>query len=406
MDNLTPEILSLILAQVYADTPLVPRFASNGIPRTTLATVSHKWQALVEPRAFSRIKLWLTDAELSTFTNVFRSPRRRNLLRRLSLRSLELSFSCYQRRKTPSRRYLTLTNLEPGPDLPSVPCITALNIRTGKSRALHPSSICKLASHLPNLQTLTLHIKTPAPSRPALRKSLRKALAEGLESLTLPSLRRLELIQSPALEIYAHSFPCSDLCNPDGTDPLNTAIRHFAQRTPLTTLILTDIMISPDLFTSSNDPTPCMWPTLHVFAIEATALAPSGEWYWTSDPSATRAWTPPEFQDDGYPDIPRPADDSNSESESDFDADADAERNGYEPKYEWRDTPDDAMLTPLLVAMADAVGRMPNLRSGSLYLEHGMEFRGGCTEIAISCAEVGERFVRSWDEDGEEDGRG
>ncbi|KAK3690446.1 hypothetical protein B0T22DRAFT_515840 [Podospora appendiculata] len=437
MDKLSPEIYSLILAHVVADAVPAPR-------RHGLATVSRKWQALVEPLAFAGIHLWLDDEDVAAFADAFRSPRRRTLLRRLIVRfnpptdgksrrrhdvnsaaltavltallahlatweptgrSLELSFSCYQRRKTPSRRYLTLTQSESTLP-PAVPCITSLNIHAGRGRALHPSSICTLAARLPNLQALTLRTFTPPPSRPELRKALRTALADGLNALTLPSLRRLELNQAPPLEIYAHSFPCGDPAAAS-TDPLNTALRRLAQRTPLTSLILTDMMISPDLFTGGPG---ALWPTLHVFAIEANALAPSGAWYWTGDPVSTRACTPPERDDydAGYQYMfppPPPDEDPNSEPESDFAADA--VRNGYEPKHEWRDTPDDAKLTPLLVAMARAVQGMPNLRTGSVYLEHDLVYRSrlGCNEIAIACAAAGERFERSWDED-DDVGRG
>ncbi|KAK3690443.1 hypothetical protein B0T22DRAFT_491667 [Podospora appendiculata] len=441
MDKLSPEILSLILAYVFADA--VPVLRRHG-----LATVSRKWQALVEQRAFSGITIWLNDKGLSGFADAFRSPRRRTLLRRLVVcfnlptdgksrrrqdknnaaltttltslytylstweptgRTLDVSLFCDSRGNIPSRRNLTLTQAT----LPPVPCITSLNIRARKGRSLHPASICTLAAHLPNLQSLTLHVKTPTPSRPELRRTMRTALADGLSTLTLPSLRHLELIESPTPDIHAHSFPCANLCDPaDGTDPLNTALRRFSQRTPLTSLTLTDIMISPDLFTGGSDAT-APWPTLHVFAIEASALAPSGAWYWTGDPSASRASTPPEDDDDDDggggdddyrymfpPPLEDDPDDRNSEPESNFAADA--VRNGYEPSDEWRDTPDDAALTPLLVAMARAAQRMPNLRAGSLYLEHELEFRAGCTEIAISCAAAGERFARSWDS--EDDG--
>jgi hypothetical protein len=424
MDKLSPEILCLIIAELSvkaspADSPRLGAYA----------TISRRWQHLIETRTFASIRyLKLDEKDLSSFASLFADARRQTLLRDLCLtfeppvqgnlraghiansaalghaftslfkflstweidsRTIKILFHVAYSNYTPSRRYFMLD--QPETVLAAVPYVSYLRISGICGMALHPTAAVKLAGALPNLHTLDYRFYNPEPKRPQLRKEIRKALATSLEALELPMLRCLELTQEPRLLLCNHSLAYGDLRDDDGVDLLSTAILKFTQRTPLQRLILNDFLISSELFTG-GDPR-STWPTLQHFDITGGPVAPSGEWYWTGDPTtiepgSTRGYgsdadSSIELSSDSDISWHRDRDDSGTEDDSD----RDAIRNGYRPMYEWRDKPDWDMLAPLLVNMARAVQRMPNLQRGRIQLRNG-----AIGDVSLQCAAPGFRF--------------
>ncbi|OIW30104.1 hypothetical protein CONLIGDRAFT_632206 [Coniochaeta ligniaria NRRL 30616] len=426
MDKLSIEILSLIIAELSAAPS--PRPADR--PRlAAYATISRTWQHLIEPRTFAAIRyLRLDEEELSTFASLFKHRRRQTLLRNLYLsfeppfegnlraghianstalgsaltslfkflstwevdcRTIDILFHIAWANYTPNRRYFMLD--QPETVLAAVPYVSYLGIEGICGCALHPTAAVKLASSLPNLRTLDYKFYSPDNKRAQLRKEIRRALATSLNSLELPMLQQLELAQNK-LFLNNHSFEYGDDRDADGVDPLNTSVHNFSQRTPIQRLVLNDFLVSSDLF-KGQDPE-STWPTLQQFDIAGGPVAPSGKWYCTGDPTAasppgsTRGYGSDASQSE-YPssdsDISwhRNLDDSGT----DDDDDRDAIRNGDKPDFEWRKEPDWDMLTPLLVDMARAVQRMPNLQIGSLHLDLGISI------VRVQCAAPGFRYA-------------
>jgi hypothetical protein len=415
MDKLSPEILSSIINELFwRHKALSPR---PGI----YASISRKWQDLVERRTLAHIRLTLNGEDLSTFEKVFHDPRRQSLLRTLDLsfdlpgpgdqraghiansaalgtaltslckflstwetcgRTMEVLFLINHRYCTPYRRFHMLD--QPETVLAAVRHVSSLQITDDEpeGKALHPTATCKIASAFPNLQSLDYTFYDPQPKREQLRKAIRKALGTSLNSLDLPMLERLNL-QGGILRLRNHSLFCGDLRDEDGVDPLNSAILKLSQRSPIKWLKLKGL-VSSELFTGDNPES--TWPTLQQFQITGSQIAPSGKWYCTGDPTSRDPGHTEGYGSDA--DSVELSSDSDiswhrsprDDSGSDDDSDRDAIRNGKRPEYEWREKLDWAMLTPLLVAMARAVQRMPNLRRGSLLV--GSEGHGVCVQCA------------------------
>ncbi|RKU43067.1 hypothetical protein DL546_000924 [Coniochaeta pulveracea] len=427
MNKLSIEIISLTIAELSVGPS--PRPADR--PRLAkYATISRTWQHLVEAHTFASIRyLKLDEEELSTFAALFKHTRRQTLLRNLSLtfeppfegnlraghianstalgsaltslfrflstwevdnRTTNILFHIAYSNNTPNRRYFMLD--QPDTVLAAVPYVSCLRISGVCGCALYPTAAVKLASSLPNLRTLDYSFYNPDPKRAQLRKEVREALATSLNSLKLPMLQHLELTQDPPLFLRNHSFEYSDLRDADGVDPLNAAVHNFSLRTPIQRLVLKDFLVSSDLFVSQD--LESTWPTLQQFDISGGAIAPSGKWYCTgntataSPPGSTRG-----YGSDAYESV-YPSSDSDiswhrnlDDSGTDDDDDRDAIRNGDRPSYAWRKEPDWNMLTPLLVDMAHAVQRMPNLQVGCLYLD--LVFSNVC----VQCAAPGFRYA-------------
>jgi hypothetical protein len=274
---------------------------------------------------------------------------------------------------------------QPDTVLAAVPYVSYLRISGVCGSALHPTAAVKLASSLPNLRTLDYRFYNPDPKRAQLRKEIRKALATSLDSLELPMLQQLDLTQDPRLLLCNHSLEYGDVRDADGVDPLNTAVHNFSQRTPIQRLVLKNFLVSSDLFTSQDPES--IWPTLQQFDIFGGPVAPSGKWYCTGDPTAIEPGSTSGYGSDASQseELSSNSDISwhrnRDDSGTDDDSDRDAVRNGYRPMYEWRDEPDWDMLTPLLVDMARAVQRMPNLQIGCLHLRDI-----GTSEVCVQCA--------------------
>lgn len=433
MDNLSPAILALIIAELYAKPPL-PAFISIlspppvKPPRIQYAAVSRRWQTLAEVHTLSKLKLKSSD--LSTFASVFADPRRRALLRRLeftvempthgdsrddhaaneaastaSLEALTSLLSSWETqrdaeesriasfevclsvdwagdlgyldavRSSAARRYLAI---DESATLEVVKRATSLSVASSTGRALHPTAMCRVVACMPHLEALSLEVLDPANKRLEMRKSHRLALASGLDSLTLRHLRWLSLTRETTTEPYNHSFECGDLEDGTGVDPLCKTIRRIGHRTPLTELKLDTFLVAKDLFSDASDES-TSWSSLHRFTIRAAPVAPNGRWYYTGNPADVEAGSDTPIVDDDGDDS-----ESDASTEPDDDPDRDAIANGTRPSHAWRTVPDSDMLSPLLTSLAGAVQQMPNLQNGALSISHHEPM-----DVVVQCVSPG-----------------
>lgn len=149
-------------------------------------------------------------------------------------------------------------------------------------------------------------------------------------------VNNLKLDQQPKLLINNHSFDYSDLRNEDGVDPLNSAIYDLSQRAPLRHLVLKDLLVSSELFRGNVTTPISIWASLQTFQLGGVTMAPSGNWYWTGNPSAVKRGSTDGYGSDANSYLFREPDDSGTDDNSA----KDAIRNGWRPIHEWRIKPD------------------------------------------------------------------
>jgi hypothetical protein len=396
MDKLSPELLSLIFGELFSRSyRLSPR---PGI----YASVCRKWQSIIEAYTFADIKLTFSGEDLSTFVTLFRDVHRQCRLRTLTLdfvmpagsnsraghvvdsrapgtalaslfnflstwetkeRGVKVVFTISHASYAPFQHFHMLDQLETV--LATVRCVSSLQMTDGEGTAFHPTATCKVVSALPNLQSFDYSFYDPQPKHVQLRKGIREALGTSLDFLHLVMLERL-CLRGGVLQARNHSLFCGDLRDEDGVDPLNSAIRRLSQRSPIKRLEI-EGLVSGELFTGDNPES--TWSTLRQFQITGSIIAPDGRWYYTGDPTTREPSATSDYGSDA---------DSEERRSSDSD---------ISWRYEWREKPDWQMLTPILVAMARAVLRMPNLQRGSLLV--GSKGHGVC----VQCAAPGFRYV-------------
>lgn len=176
-------------------------------------------------------------------------------------------------------------------------------------------------------------------------------------------------------------------------DHFSLALHKLSQTPNLTTLTLQgDIVISPSFFwprcvnkqqstaseTDSNLP---FWPHLQYLEVFLNATLPNGDWFYIRNPDD------PEADDEFFDDDPLTASDlepdnsvhssdsDNSEVPDSFNERLEAHLDGSAPGYQFRKVVDAEKIQPMLMAMAHAAQRMPQIRRFSLSL--GMESLGG-----------------------------
>ncbi|KAL9578752.1 MAG: hypothetical protein Q9212_005524 [Teloschistes hypoglaucus] len=196
----------------------------------------------------------------------------------------------------------------------------------------------------------------------------------ALPTISCPSLREITLsfYQEDPSNQYS-SPPSALLPSEPSTDHLSRALYGLSQSSTLTSLILSPIIISPELYWPTNSPsTPPAWPSIQHHHVEFDMSTPDGEWYFVRDPS-----TPIDDEED-FSDSDDSGDDdddteSDSASEDEFYSRPDTyhdhrERRavGHYPIRQFRTLPSDAHITPLLIAMARAAAQMPKLQNMSL----------------------------------------
>ncbi|KAE8318612.1 hypothetical protein BDV41DRAFT_521528 [Aspergillus transmontanensis] len=421
MDYLSQEILQIIITHLLAVPPIKhpTPWEPQPVPKVAqYATISRNWQYAVERFTMADIKKY--SADLDMFRQVFSTPRRRKLLRKLEYeidlptysknrilclerrreskandeafnwgvkdlfdemsswetqgmdvtltasspmdrhrRSSELGCGLSDKRWSFEDNYLTLDSEVSLPQLPFVEGLTIANAR----RSLHPSAIGKIISSLPSLEQLTMELNAPKAKRVEMQNEHRASLANALESTSLSNLRTLDIYIEQDIP-YNHNFKNqpTDPQYPDG-DVLNIAIRKLAEKTHLTTLNLTGWwLVSPALFNTDKT-----FPYLQKVQIQGALITYDGRWYYSGNPADVEAsYDPIRYGDD---DEDSSDSDSNSSFNSEFQDSLPEHReallNGERPYHMWKTQPDLQMFDPLMKVMATAILRMPRLRTFS-----------------------------------------
>ncbi|KAE8140676.1 hypothetical protein BDV38DRAFT_268850 [Aspergillus pseudotamarii] len=280
-------------------------------------------------------------------------------------RSSELGCGLSDKRWSFEDNYLTLDTEVSLPQLPFVEGLMIANAR----RSLHPSAIGKIISSLPSLERLTMELNAPKAKRVEMQDEHRSSLANALESPSLSNLRTLNIYIEQDIP-YNQSFKNrpTDPQYPDG-DVLNTALRKLAEDTHLTTLNLTGWwLVSPALFNTDKT-----FPYLQKVQIQGALITYDGRWYYNGNPADVE----PSY--DSSRDDDDDEDSSDSDSNSSFNSEfqdsipeyREALLNGENPHYMWRTQPDLQMFDPLMKTMATAILRMPRLRNFSFSIGWG-----------------------------------
>ncbi|KAK0663161.1 hypothetical protein DIS24_g1205 [Lasiodiplodia hormozganensis] len=320
MNSLPHELLEIIVSHLWSD-ELAP-----------FATISATFQELIERRTFRELEIRSTD--IDQFVAIVTGSRRRILRlldycialpavaerQRNSLgftKAIHDLFFALSRWDTGSRANpinLSISVVEDNthsridyrrsileltaPDsLPSVPLIHTL--RPESDVCISDSSWVNIASRLPNLERLDVHLNH---QRPGLdldqRRHNRHNLAEALNNLNTSHLVHFTLF-SPAIGWLRRSFRHTpNILLPDDdddtTDHLSLALNRLLRRSPhLRTLdICGAVPLSPALFDVSSDEetttaaaTAASFPRLERVSICFAACAPDGTPYFLSAPA-------------------------------------------------------------------------------------------------------------------------
>ncbi|OGM45561.1 hypothetical protein ABOM_006482 [Aspergillus bombycis] len=423
MDYLSQEILQVIITHLLEVPPI--RHPPQPVPKVgQYATISRKWQYAVERFTMADIKKYSSDLDM--FRQVFSTPRRRKLLRKLEYeidlptystnrirclerrreskandeafnrgvrdlfdemsswktqgvdlaltasspmdrprRSSELGFGLSDERWSFEDNYLTLDSEA---SLPQLPFVEGLKIPNAR-RSLHPSAIGKIVSSLPSLERLAMELNAPRTKRVQMQNEHRTSLAEALKSRSLSNLRTLDIYIEQDIPLN-HNFQSqpTDPQFPDG-DALNIAIRKLAEDTHLTTLNLTGWwLVSPALFNTDKT-----FPYLNKVQIQGALITYDGRWYYNGNPADVEAGYESTRSDDEDGDASDS--DTNSSLNSEFPdflpERRDALLNGQRPCHMWRTQADPQMFDPLMRTMATAIPRMPRLRTFSFSMGWG-----------------------------------
>ncbi|KAK6863674.1 hypothetical protein PG995_000202 [Apiospora arundinis] len=412
MEKLSTEIIEMIIDQLQQDSQLA-----------LYATISRKWQALVEARTFSSLDV--DSDHLDPFRSACSSnPRRQATLRALhfnvvlptssewedhhanfrtafhSLFSLmhewekdqasSTAFGSVELRtrvkvaarraddddddddahsksldSTSSSHVEHLPSMRPD-DIASLPTVRRFNhfrVDVILAAAIDPFTTCQLAIRLPRLESLRLEYWDPDHWDPAGRAAYQ------------PPHR-----SARGDEPDNHGVEVQNFHDDQDVDAVCEAVRQLAEAGTLAELELDDILVSPDLFqdrrhSDSISPTSqaaaaaaAPWPAMRSFHVRSGIVAPGGAWYYTGDPGAV---TPLSWDEEGI------------DEDSDSDNDGGGRRT---PAHWWRNRPVPELFNPLVLAMAGAVLRMPRLRAGALTIRSE---QGLLDYVALQCAAPG-----------------
>ncbi|KAL4906727.1 hypothetical protein BDW74DRAFT_177037 [Aspergillus multicolor] len=427
LEALHIEILSLIVYHLRdLPPPHTPHFSDQPPPSQALAsyaTVSRKWQAVVEQYSFAAVKT--TSSNLAQLKEVIAGcARRRDNLRALfyqidlpaytknqnhrferrqdheanvvafqaGIQELwaELSrwglgenpasglrlvltaeaavpFPVWEDRWVYPKHSLTLDAPSVDPGLPMLPCVSLFQLaETGRS--VHPAAIRTLLDTLVNLRDLHLKIWPIRRRHRALVAEHMTALAQALESPALSRLRILRIWAGQHTPLD-HSYDTAlgrDPDYPDG-DVLNQAVYKLMQQS-LQELYLEEAwMISPALWGANDqgvankgeDST--LLPYLRIVSVRFPLMAYDGRWFYTGDPREI----PPLEGDTPPPDW----EESDSDAASSFGGFPDeipyyrdGVLNGDQPEHPWMVRPDPSTFHPVARAITSAVLKMPQLQ--------------------------------------------
>ncbi|KAI5253420.1 hypothetical protein E4T42_02946 [Aureobasidium subglaciale] len=430
MDDLRPILISKIIDHAAEDRPNYSK------PRLSpYATISKKWQQVVEANSFSCIRI--TNDEVTTFATCFENEPRRRMLRQIFLRIYSTSETkkCWsevtisERAEESRRNDETLTTsiralfqslegwraeervdlyiilqahgdhamspmrtesrlLEPE-TLARVECVKKFVFR---NHAITPTqTVIGLASRLPGLQHIDWLIfseRTGGRSDDVVRVQNRVDLAAQLIMLQK---------HNPLLKILELSFTASTTTPPGHDDVIPSILLPFDQRDYLSQSLrnlsrgmqevsLENMITSSQLFWPMEDETTELhWPTLERYKIGINPMAAEGGW-WLDGLTRFRA------RERVRNNTPR-----NDEGKLVVIYDREVEEAERYPIWPTEELDD------LLLVMVKAVAKMPVLKSFSAFvdLDHWVEDQ----RFGVWYLEAGERIgsVEALFDDGDDD---
>jgi hypothetical protein len=195
-------------------------------------------------------------------------------------------------------------------------------------------------------------------------RDTRHDFARLLYSITLPSLKRMDLTLHPGFDRYRDQRELlPNLILPRQYDPFSTSLRLLSYQ--LETMVLR-VSADQTLFWPTDGTTP-HWPNLKYLDVFFYAYSPSGEWYFQG-PRGEGSDTSPGYEITQAHYEPMEANATDRHHDECFEMPSIADVT----KTQFRIMPIDKTLRPLLIAFAKAANKMPSLRKA--LLRTGLEF--------------------------------
>ncbi|KAK6841101.1 hypothetical protein PG987_001961 [Apiospora arundinis] len=315
MEKLSTEIISMIIDELQQDSQLA-----------LYATISRKWQAVVEARTFSSLDV--DSDHLDPFRSACSSnPRRQATLRDLYFKVVlptnsewedhhanfrtafhplfslmhewekdqasSTAFGSVELRtrvkvaarradddgdahsksldSTSSSHVEHLPSMRPD-DIASLPAVRRFNhfrVDVILAAAIDPFTTCQLALQLPRLESLQLEYWDPPLWDPVGRAAHHTWLTEGIRSLRrLPRLENLYIARLGPDEPDNHGVEVQNFYDDQDVDTVCEAVRQLAEAGTLAELELVDVLVSPDLFQDRRR-SDCISPTSQAAAAAA-----------------------------------------------------------------------------------------------------------------------------------------
>ncbi|KAF4499802.1 hypothetical protein FAGAP_4006 [Fusarium agapanthi] len=195
-----------------------------------------------------------------------------------------------------------------GKELPELPSIASCSFElVSWSLCFEPHTACILASKMPRLKKLKLHLSDRELKDPDLRNGLRKKLAsslsilpQGIYDFDFHYLRRIP-------RDHSH-IPASILESEENYDHLSQALFNFSQRENITRFSAEGsfelTILGPSEEALSGSP---VWSKLENYEIGFLAITPAGKWLavpYEENPNTdifkTKRWGPPSGRSRGY----------------------------------------------------------------------------------------------------------
>ena len=198
-----------------------------------------------------------------------------------------------------------------------------------------------------------------------------------MPNVTLSSLETFTLFFQH-MDPSDHEFtpPSALLPGVPRMDHLSHALHRLSQSPNLTSLKISSIVITPDLYWPLSPSIPPLWPKLRHFDVEFQMTNSTGDWYFVSDPmirwpKSETSGEPNSSSDEGDGDDQEQAWESDSSSSDTLLPDPFNQREedravGDYPIRRFRTITSDALMNPLRLAQARAAVHMPKLQTMSL----------------------------------------
>ncbi|CVK96383.1 uncharacterized protein FPRN_12336 [Fusarium proliferatum] len=195
-----------------------------------------------------------------------------------------------------------------GKELPELPSIASCSFElVSWSLCFEPHTACILASKMPNLKKLKLHLSDRELKDPGLRNEMRKKLASSL-SILPQGIYDFDFHYSRGIPRDHSHMPTSILDSEEDYDHLSQSLFNFSQRENITrfsaegSFELTIMGLSEEALSSRPD-----WSKLENYEIGFLAITPAGKWLAVpykqvpnTDIFKTKRWGPPSGRSRGY----------------------------------------------------------------------------------------------------------